>query len=141
VINVDNLKSQRGKIFHDFLPDLTPLLDVMFMLIVFLILTMNIAQKDFGVNLPTDKKNLLPSSAAQGAINVVIFSQQKQWAIDDEKFANFDQFKKALLIKREELPSGSIKIISDKNAPVESLVDLLIFLKAENIDNSDIVVQ
>ena len=41
---------KRGGIIHDLMPDLTPLLDVMFMLIVFFILTANAVPYALDVN-------------------------------------------------------------------------------------------
>jgi len=46
--------SKRGNIVSDLMPDLTPLLDVMFMLIVFFLLTANAVPYALDVNLPQD---------------------------------------------------------------------------------------
>ena len=49
---------KRGGIIHDLMPDLTPLLDVMFMLIVFFILTANAVPYALDVNLPEDAEEV-----------------------------------------------------------------------------------
>jgi len=49
---------KRGNIVSDLMPDLTPLLDVMFMLIVFFLLTANAVPYTLDVNLPEDKEKV-----------------------------------------------------------------------------------
>ena len=55
MININN--NSRKNIVNDFLPDLTPLIDVVFILIIFLILSINTASFSLEVNLPEDKDN------------------------------------------------------------------------------------
>ena len=93
MINVNN-NSEREGIILDLLPDLTPLLDVMFMLVIFLVLTTNTIHQVFDVKLPEDKEGVANILSEDDLIKITIFSEDNLWAINEEKFNNFENFKK-----------------------------------------------
>ena len=142
MINVRSFKNDRGEIQNDLLPDLTPLIDVMFMLIIFLILTMNVAHKKIDVQLPSDKENLLSTTKNEKIIDLVIFNNKDQWSLDGKKFNSYNQLKIALTkLKNKQKNIQKLNIISDKSVEVEKLVNLLIFLESNNIESSNIIVE
>ncbi len=140
MINISDLKSERSKIEGDLIPDLTPLIDVMFMLIIFLILTMNVALKSFNVELAEDKDNLVQDQAV-ASLDLVIFNNADDWSLDGVKFSSFEELKLELQKRAGNDDDIKINILSDKSVPVEKLVRLLIFINDQKIDSSNIVVR
>jgi biopolymer transport protein ExbD len=140
MINISDLKSERSKIEGDLIPDLTPLIDVMFMLIIFLILTMNVALKSFNVDLAEDKDNLVQDQAV-AALDLVIFNNADDWSLDGVKFSSFEELKLELQKRAGNDDDIKINILSDKSVPVEKLVRLLIFTNDQKIDSSNVVVR
>ena len=140
MINISDLKSERSKIEGDLIPDLTPLIDVMFMLIIFLILTMNVALKSFNVELAEDKDNLVQDQAV-ASLDLVIFNNADDWLLDGVKFSSFEELKLELQKRAGNDDDIKINILSDKSVPVEKLVRLLIFTNDQKIDSSNIIVK
>jgi biopolymer transport protein ExbD len=140
MINISDLKSERSKIEGDLIPDLTPLIDVMFMLIIFLILTMNVALKSFNVELAEDKDNLVQDQAV-ASLDLVIFNNADVWSLDGVKFSSFEELKLELQKRAGNDDDIKINILSDKSVPVEKLVRLLIFTNDQKIDSSNIIVR
>ena len=140
MINISDLKSERSKIEGDLIPDLTPLIDVMFMLIIFLILTMNVALKSFNIDLAEDKDNLVQDQAV-ASLDLVIFNNADDWSLDGVKFSSFEELKLELQKRAVNDDDIKINILSDKSVPVEKLVRLLIFTNDQKIDSSNIIVK
>jgi biopolymer transport protein ExbD len=140
MINV-NKNSERDGIISDLLPDLTPLLDVMFMLIIFLVLTTNAMQQVFDISLPEDKDNVLEDLSEKDTIKVTIFSENNQWAINEKKFSDFALFKEELILTYHNTAKQQIIVFSDKSATVERLMDLLTFMRSKGIETTDIIMQ
>ena len=136
-----NSDSQREGIISDLVPDLTPLLDVMFMLIVFLVLTTNTMQQVFDVTLPEDKDDTLEVLTENNTIKITIFAEDKAWAIDEQKFKDFEQFKKALVQLYNKSSEKKVVVYGDKAATIDRLMSLLTFLRSKGIETADIVME
>jgi biopolymer transport protein ExbD len=129
MININN--NNRKNIIDDFLPDLTPLLDVVFMLIIFLILTINTISFSLEVNLPEDEYNYLE----------IHLLKSNSWQINQKKFSNEKKFKNYLLNYHKKHPDQKIILITDKGSKVGKLISILTFLKKQNIQMADILVE
>lgn len=140
MINIDQ-DSQREGIISDLVPDLTPLLDVMFMLIVFLVLTTNTMQQVFDVSLPEDKDDTLEVLTEDDTIKITIFSEENAWAIDEQKFEDFEQFKKVLIQSYNKTSEKKVVVYGDKAATIDRLMSLLTFLRSKGIETADIVME
>ena len=140
MINIDS-DSQREGIISDLVPDLTPLLDVMFMLIVFLVLTTNTMQQVFDVTLPEDKEDTLEVLTENDTIKITIFSEGESWAIDDQKFEDFEEFKKTLMRIYNKSSQKKVIVYGDKSATIDRLMNLLTFLRSKGIETADIVME
>lgn len=137
MIDINN-NVKRKEIISDLLPDLTPLIDVMFMLIVFLILTTNATQQIFDVSLPENKENNLPLISNDDAIIVTIFANNK-WAINEQEFDNFNDLKSNLLEIYNSSNNKKLLIYGDKMVTMDKLMDMLTFMRSNNIEAADIV--
>jgi biopolymer transport protein ExbD len=140
MINV-NSNVERDGIISDLLPDLTPLLDVMFMLIIFLVLTTNAMQQVFDVSLPEDKEDVAEVLSENETLKITIFAQGGKWAINDEKFADFSEFKVALVNKYNSSKEQRVIIFGDEAATIDRLMELLTFMRSKGIEAADIVMK
>lgn len=140
MINV-NSNSERDGIISDLLPDLTPLLDVMFMLIIFLVLTTNAMQQVFDISLPEDKEDVLEVLTENDTVKITIFVENKQWALNEEKFDDFAKFKTELVKAYKASKKKHVVVFGDKSATIDRLMELLTFMRSEGIEAADIVMK
>ncbi len=131
----------RENILADLIPDLTPLIDVMFMLMVFLILTINQSEKIFNIETPKDEENVSVISKNSNTIKITIFASNNEWAIANKKLNGINILKKHLKKIIDKNQNNKIIIYSDKKANVEKLLKLMTYLKKENIHNINIIMR
>ncbi|CAH7127430.1 Biopolymer transport protein exbD1 [Vibrio chagasii] len=113
-------------------PDLTPLLDIIFIVMVFLLLTASVKLESLEVDLPSsDVKNV--SEVHKDSISVNILDHEPYWAINGKEYIDWENFKIALLEKTGSTDKKPIIIGADKAANVENLVKLLSFLQENGI--------
>ncbi|MBW3695532.1 biopolymer transporter ExbD [Vibrio sp. T187] len=120
--------------------DLTPLLDIIFIVMVFLMLTASIRLESLDVNLPSADTPTVSEVDSQ-SITVNILDREPYWAIDSKEYIDWENFKIALL---EEAKSGDerpIVIGADKKADVQHLVKLLSFLQDNAIPATQLLTQ
>lgn len=138
MIRINN--NNRKNIIGDLLPDLTPLLDVVFMLIIFLILSINITSFSLEVNLPEDKDNISKVVSDKDQIEIHLLPSN-MWQINEKKFDDERKFRNYLLNFYQKNKNRKIIIIVDKNSKAQKLISILTFLKKENIQMADILVE
>lgn len=138
MIRINN--NNRKNIIGDLLPDLTPLLDVVFMLIIFLILSINITSFSLEVNLPEDKDNISKVISDKDQIEIHLLPSN-MWQINEKKFEDERKFRNYLLNFYQKNKNRKIIIIVDKNSKAQKLISILTFLKKENIQMADILVE
>ena len=114
------------------MPDLTPLLDIIFIVMVFLLLTASVKLESLEVDLPsTDTTSV--SEVDKKSLTIDILDQEPYWAIDGKEYIDWENFKLALI----EVTTSNIKqpvvIAADKTADVQNLVKLLSFLQENGI--------
>ncbi|ROP22295.1 ExbD/TolR family protein [Vibrio crassostreae] len=113
-------------------PDLTPLLDIIFIVMVFLLLTASVKLESLEVELPSsDVKNV--SEVHKDSISVNILDHEPYWAINGQEYIDWENVKIALLEETGSTDKKPIIIGADKAANVENLVKLLSFLQENGI--------
>lgn len=113
-------------------PDLTPLLDIIFIVMVFLLLTASVKLESLEVDLPSsDVKNV--SEVHKDSISVNILDHEPYWAINGKEYIDWENFKITLLEEIGSTDKKPIIIGADKAANVENLVKLLSFLQENGI--------
>jgi biopolymer transport protein ExbD len=131
--------TKRGNIIGDLMPDLTPLLDVMFMLIVFFLLTANAVPYALDVNLPEDNEKVTQAIEDPTLLSVTLLPDEQGWKINNTTYTTEIAFKDAL--SEKVLNSGKVVIMGDKDASMNKLLQLMTFLRKHNIEAADIVMQ
>lgn len=130
---------KRGAIMADLMPDMTPLLDVMFMLIVFFILTANAVPYAIDVSLPQDENAVTRSITDPDITSVTLLPGTQGWKINEASYKDKTRFQIDLRQKTAE--NKRVIIIGDKNVSMDKLLSLLSFLRAQNIEAADIVME
>jgi biopolymer transport protein ExbD len=132
-------KNSRGNIINDLLPDLTPLMDIVFMLIIFLILSINSPLYSLKINLPQDKDSISKIATDNKTISVYLLPKNQGWKINKKLYLSEEEFRLDLetLAKKDD----SIIIISDKNSSVEKLINLFIYLEKKSFNKVSIGVE
>ncbi|MCW8345760.1 biopolymer transporter ExbD [Vibrio sp. ZSDZ65] len=120
-------------------PDLTPLLDIIFIVMVFLMLTASVRLESLNVELPATDSNAV-SEVANQSLTVNILADSPYWALNTKQYIDWDNFKIALL---EESKSSAQPIIiaADKTADVQHLVKLLAFMQDNGIPATQLLTE
>ena len=121
--------------------DLTPMIDIVFILLVFFILTANVAQNVFDLTLPSSDENYKEDLKEEGEqVKVTLFATG-EFAINEVKFQDYSKFKNEIIKIYKTKPDTQFLLISEANLSVEKLMLLLTFLKANEITKIDILLK
>tara|TARA_R110001592_G_C13185365_1_gene751562 strand:- start:2879 stop:3289 length:411 start_codon:yes stop_codon:yes gene_type:complete len=120
--------------------ELTPLIDIIFIIIVFLLLTANPSLLSLAVDIPSSEDLNTGQTNSSNSLNISIFKQDPVWAIGQQRFANWTDFKFALLSDIAD-KSQLLSIAAEHDAEVEPLLKLLALLNKEQIPNTQILME
>lgn len=121
--------------------DLTPLIDIIFIVLVFLLLTANTQLLTLPVDVPTQAGSTLSGLSQQQHITINILTTTPHWALDGQKFTQFEAFETAFINTMSSKPKSTVVIAADKNAPVQPLMTVLALLQRQKINQTQIVME
>lgn len=134
------IRSQRSNEAELLQVDLTPLLDIIFIVMVFLMLSANIKLQSLQVDLPTTD-----TSATQvvdkKAVTINLLDSLPHWAIDGQKQKDWPAFQQKLMHIVAEKPDTQWIIAADKTTDVQYMVKLLGFLQQHNIQATQLLIE
>ncbi|HCH1215897.1 biopolymer transporter ExbD [Vibrio parahaemolyticus] len=120
-------------------PDLTPLLDIIFIVMVFLMLTAAVKLDSLDVALPSTDSQAVAEVDKQ-SITVNILKDEPYWAINGQTYIDWENFTLALLEKSKSTDKP-IVIGAEKTANIQSLVQLLGFLQENGIQATQLLTE
>lgn len=126
-------------------PDLTPLLDIIFIVMVFLLLTANISVKTLTLDIPSTKESEVLATQNTQAIAISLLAEQNRsahgatWAIAEQRYPSFESFSAVLLALHKQFPERPLIIASDKQVSVERMLQLLAFMQKHNMNATNII--
>lgn len=126
--------AQQRNVFESLAPDLTPMLDILFILIVFFMLTAGTVFQSLDVTLPEGVKEALQPTPTEQQL--VLEIQQNAYILDGKKFSDTETIKQALKVKSD---SKNLVIAAGKDITAERLLKMLTFLQAQNIQTANIL--
>jgi len=132
--------SERDSIAGDLLPDFTPLLDVMFMLIVFLVLTANAVPFAVDVALPSDADEVSQAVEEDDTILLTLLPEAEGWKIGEVHYQQESAMQAALIAKHQGDKTQRIIIAGEKSVSMQKLLSVITFLRKQNIQTADILV-
>lgn len=123
--------------------DLTPLLDIIFIVLVFLLLTANVRIQSMDITLPEVADSTQPAQTVSESLTLHLFADAPYWALGEQKFTDWDAFSNAILTARAQPHTTGaqpeIIIAADRDASTERLLNLLNFLQRQNIPAAQIL--
>ncbi len=120
-------------------PDLTPLLDIIFIVMVFLMLTAAVKLDSLDVALPSTD-SLAVAEVDKQSITVNILKDEPYWAINGQTYIDWENFTLALL-EESKSTDKPIVIGAEKTANIQSLVQLLGFLQENGIQATQLLTE
>ncbi|AKX56068.1 ExbD/TolR family protein [Thiopseudomonas alkaliphila] len=118
------------------LPDLTPLLDVIFIVLVFFLLTANQPLLEMPVDLPATEESLAPATAEQRR-EVIILDQTGQWYYRNRLQTDFASLKQQLI---SDAPQH-LDLALHKQAPLADFLQLMALLNQLQITDTQILME
>lgn len=135
------IRTQQGVSAGDDLkPDLTPLLDIIFIVMVFLLLTASVKLQSLDVDLPQTETQTLQETQSD-PITVNITATEPYWALQGVEIASWDSFKTALVKAVRANPEKPVVIGADKAGSVENMLKLLAFLQQNEITATQLLME
>ncbi len=120
-------------------PDLTPLLDIIFIVMVFLMLTAAVKLDSLDVALPSTDSQAVAEVDKQ-SITVNILKDEPYWAINGQTYIDWENFTLALL-EESKSTDKPIVIGAERTANIQSLVQLLGFLQENGIQATQLLTE
>ncbi len=119
------------------LPDLTPLLDVIFIVLVFFLLTAQQPILELPLDLPKSDAALNDASSAPSERMVIMLDEQGVWRFAEQPQASFNSLRESL----ERNPPAAVDLALHQQAPLEKFLQLLALLKTLGIDDTQILME
>ncbi|OAN17697.1 biopolymer transporter ExbD [Photobacterium jeanii] len=121
-------------------PDLTPLLDIIFIVMVFLLLTASVKIQSLDVDLPQTSTEVLEETQAD-PITINLLAKAPYWALQGEESEDWESFETDLITQVKANPNKPIVIGADKGASVEQMLKLLALLQQHQIKATQLLME
>lgn len=132
---------ERGNGLYELAADLTPMLDVLFILLVFFVLTANSAQLALDVTLPKDKTTTAKPLPPPARVVIAILPDEGHWQVDDKKLETWEETEAAIKAAMEAKPKAAFVIASDQAVPMQRFVQTLSYLRSLGVAKVDIAME
>lgn len=133
-------RNKKKDIFGELAIDMTPMIDITFILLIFFIITANIAQHVYSITLPEADQSYKNQNFKTETLKITIFSDGKI-AVDTQEYQSISVVKKIIRETVLKNPKTNIILMPDAKAESGTLLSILTFLEGNNIQNVDILVQ
>ena len=94
-------------------PELAPLIDIIFMVVVFLLITANTPLLTLPIDVPKTDQDATLNTAMQTELTITITSKSPYWHIDKQAYGEWGDFKQALLMSTQD-NAQRLTIAADK---------------------------
>ncbi|MBE7213805.1 biopolymer transporter ExbD [Shewanella benthica] len=121
--------------------DLTPLIDIIFIVLVFLLLTANTQLLSLAIEVPTESTSELQALSQDKHLTINVMASPPFWALDGKEYQDFKQFEQAFISSFKEKPDAKVIIAADKEAQVQPLMTLLALMQRQQISNTQILME
>ena len=136
-------------------PDLTALIDIVFIVVVFLLLTANTPLLSLPVDIPSTDSQIEKALTTKQSILISLKADAPQWRLTighdsgdasneeprvEEQYHDWPAFKSALLKHIEQSPKGLL-IATDRETNAELLLQLLALLNERGLSDAQILME
>ena len=129
----------RDSALLDLAPDLAPLLDTFFILLVFFMLTAGDVARSLRIELPAAVSQA--AAPPPGEKRIVLEIGESAFAIDGEHVADFDALTVAIAQRMRSGDDSELIIASDRRATVETLLKVLTWLQSQDAEIANILMR
>lgn len=119
------------------LPDLTPLLDVIFIILVFFLLTAQQPLLELPLDLPKSDAALSQAASSPLERMVIMLDEQGSWRFAGQPQSNFNSLRESL----QSNPPEAVDLALHQQAPLEKFLQLLALLQTLGIDDTQILME
>ncbi|GDY24718.1 biopolymer transporter ExbD [Agarivorans sp. Toyoura001] len=120
-------------------PDLTALLDIIFIVLVFLLLTANSRVYQMDMDLPATEQGQTSLATEPASIQLSLFQSNPIWGLGEQRYQHFKEFEAALLLQTNNRDKPTVSLASERQVPVEHLLKMLELLQQQNIETTQIL--
>jgi biopolymer transport protein ExbD len=125
----------------DMLPDLTPMMDVFFMLLVFFLLTANSVEHVLELDLPREgAEQAVPLDTVEPIV-LTLNAQAPYWRVDDQTLQDWSAVEAAVDAAHAQRPEAQVLIAGDRSVPMERLLQALAYLQREGLTAAQILME
>ena len=128
-------------LLKDLIPDLTPMLDILFILLVFFMLTIGQVFESMDLTLPKSTAQEIQKTQMDNMIVLSLGYPENSYAINNKKFEDIGSFKTEILKTVEDNPEQKIILAGDRTVSLERLLNILTFLNDNGIQTANILMQ
>lgn len=121
--------------------DMTALIDIIFIMLVFFMLTANVRLQALPVDVPPHGGDSTQTLVDTDTHNINVMAEAPYWALNGERFTDFEAFEQQLLARLQTNPKASLVVAADKEADVQHLMRLLATLQAQSISQTQILME
>lgn len=138
MIQINNT-NQSGVDFNDLVPDLTPMLDILFILLVFFMLTAGAVFESLDLTLPSSVAEEL--SLVNEPKHIMLEIRHAGYVVDGQEMRSINELKLVLpdIIKQKK--GYELIVAGDKSIPIEQLLKVLTYLQSQGIESANILMQ
>ena len=121
--------------------DVTPLIDIIFILLVFLMLTANTQLFALPVDVPEQGQQQAKTLENTKQISINIMASAPYWALNGKSYADFGVFKRDFIEQYRSDSQAKVIIAADKKAEIQPLMQLLAMLREQQISQTQILME
>ena len=121
------------------LPDLTSMLDILFILLVFFMLTVGTVFQSLDLKLPSSVRQDIPQENLKK--HIILEIGHGRYAVDGKSVIDFQQFKVLVVQHIKDKQDHEVIIAGDKNISIERLLKVLTYLQSQGIEAANILMQ
>lgn len=121
--------------------ELTPLIDIIFIVVVFLLLTANTRLLSLPVDIPDSDSEISVHEDAVTPLSISLLEDAPIYGIGDDRFYEWSEFKQALLINITDQKERALSIAAAQGSDVGPLLKLLALLNEQKVTNTQILME
>jgi len=124
---------------YDLLPDLTPMLDILFILLVFFMLSAGAVFQSLDLTLPSSVAEEL--AIVNEPKQIMLEIRAHDYAVDGQVIVDFDHLRQTLVKVIKQKPAHEVIVAGDKDISIERLLTVLTHLQSQGIQSANILMQ
>ncbi|MBG56745.1 MAG: biopolymer transporter ExbD [Porticoccus sp.] len=120
--------------------ELTPLIDIIFIVVVFLLLTANHRLLSLPVDIPDTDQATSELEEGPQRLLITLYQDSPHWGIGEQRYNHWQEFQSRLLPQLDD-KNRPVTVAPDSRASVESLVKLLALLNERQMTDTQILME